>query len=472
MLETSGSLEGRRLLNGTAVAGLCRLRFRTPDTVFELAVPADVPLADLLPAVLGYAGPGVDEQGVDHDGWVLQRLGGAPLDEELSADALELHDGDDLYLRPRRDALPEVHFDDLADGVASGMRDRPDTWRPALTHHLAVGLAVAVLAGALALLLLDGPQHTRGLAAAVAGVLLLLGAVSASRAVGDAGAGTALGAMAVPYLALAGALLPTGGGAGVTGARLLAGGSAAAGAAVLAVAAVGCSAPLFLGAVLLALHVVLAGVLVLNGVTVQETAAALAVLAVVIGAFVPGICFRLSGLRLPALPRNAEELQEGIAAFPSTTVRTRSAVADGYLTSFHLALGLILTLCITVLAGAGGWAAPTLTGALSVLLLLHGRAIGSIPQRLSVLLPGVHGLALLAGGVALHQQTGGRLLLLAGLLGLAAALAIAAWTLPGRRMLPYWGRAADLLHTTAAMAVLPLALDVVGVYQALRAIAG
>ncbi|MFI9328932.1 type VII secretion integral membrane protein EccD [Kitasatospora sp. NPDC052868] len=459
-------------MNGTAVAGLCRLRFRTPDTVFELAVPVDVPLADLLPAVLGYAGPGVDEQGIEHDGWILQRLGGAPLDEELGADALGLHDGEELHLRPRREPLPEVHFDDMADGVATGMRARPDTWRPALTHHLALALAVAALAGGLALLLLPGPQHTRDLAAAVTGVLLLLGALSASRAVGDAGAGTALGAMAVPYLALAGGLLPTGGGAGATGVRLLAGGSAAAGAAVLAVAAVGCSAPLFLGTVLVALHAVLAGVLLLNGMSASEAAAALAVLAVVIGAFVPGICFRLSGLRLPALPRNAEELQEGIAPFPSSTVLSRSDVADGYLTSFHLALGLILTLCTTELAGVAGWAAPSLTAALSVLLLLHGRAVGSIPQRLAVLLPGVYGLALLFGGAVLDQPTGGRLLLLAGLLAVAAALAITAWTIPGRRLLPYWGRAADLLHSAAAIAVLPLALAVAGVYHALRAIAG
>ncbi|GGV20700.1 type VII secretion integral membrane protein EccD [Kitasatospora herbaricolor] len=459
-------------MNGTTVAGLCRLRFRTPDAVFDLAVPADVPLADLLPAVLGFAGPGLDELGVDHDGWILQRLGGAPLDEELGADALGLHDGDELHLRPRRDPLPEVHFDDMADGVATAMRARPDTWRPALTHHLALGLALSVLVGGLALLLLPGTRGSRDLAAALTGVLLLLGAASGSRAVGDAGAGTALGAAAVPYLALAGALLPTGGGDGAAGARLLAGGSAAAGAAVLAVAAVGCSAPLFLGTALVALHAVLAGALLLNGLGTSEAAAVIAVLAVVVGAFVPGICFRLSGLRLPALPRNAEELQEGIAPFPSGTVLSRSDIADDYLTSFHLALGLVLTLCTTVLAGVDGWAAAALTAALSILLLLHGRAVGSIPQRLAVLLPGVYGLALLLGGVALDQRTGGRLLLLAGLLGVAAALAITAWTVPGRRLLPYWGRAADLLHSLAAMAVLPLALAVAGVYHALRAVAG
>ncbi|MER7753281.1 type VII secretion integral membrane protein EccD [Kitasatospora sp. NPDC097643] len=458
--------------NGTAVAGLCRLRFRTPEAVLELAVPADVPLADLLPAVLDHAGPELAERGVEHDGWVLQRLGGPPLDEEQSPDALDLRDGDELQLRPRRDALPEVHFDDLADGVATGMRARPDTWRPALTHHVALALAVAVLVGGLALLLLPGPERTRALAAAVTGLLLLLGALSASRAVGDAGAGTALGAVAVPYLATAGALLPTGGGPGATGARLLAGGCAAAGAAVLALAAVGCAAPLFLGAVLLALDVTLAGVLTLNGVSWPETAAVLAVLSVVLGAFVPGLCFRLSGLRLPALPRNAEELQEGIAAVPSATVHSRSAVADGFLTAFHLALGLVLTLCLTVLAGEDDWAAKALTATLSVLLLLHGRAIGSIPQRLSVLLPGAYGPALLAGHVAAGQPTGGRLVLLVGLLWVAAALAVVSWTIPGRRLLPYWGRAADLLHTAAAVAVIPLALAVAGVYHGLRGIAG
>ncbi|MFJ2187057.1 type VII secretion integral membrane protein EccD [Kitasatospora sp. NPDC087861] len=457
---------------GTAVAGLCRLRFRTPEAVLELAVPADVPLADLLPAVLAQAGPELEEQGVEHDGWVLQRLGGPPLDEELGADALDLHDGDELYLRPRRDALPEVHYDDLADGVATGMRARSDTWRPALTHHVALGLAVAVLAGGLAVLLLPGPAQTRALAAAVTGLLLLLGALSASRAVGDAGAGTALGAMAVPYLAMAGALLPAGGGAGAVGARMLAGGCAAAGAAVLALAAVGCSAPLFLGAVLFALYVMVAGGLTLGGEGGPQVAAVLAVLAVILGAFVPGICFRLSGLRLPALPRNAEELQEGIAPVPSATVRSRSDVADGFLTAFHLALGTVLTGCVTLVAGEPGWAATTLTVTLSVLLLLHSRAIGSIPQRLSVLLPGAYGLALLLGHLALGEGTGGRLLVLVGLLALAAALAVVSWTIPGRRLLPYWGRAADLLHTAAAMAVIPLALAVAGVYHELRALAG
>lgn len=96
--------------------------------------------------MLSYAGGELAEQGLDHGGWVLQRLGDEPLDEEQSADALELRDGDTLYLRPRRAALPPVHFDDLVDGVATGVQERGDSWRPELTHHVAVAVVLLALA--------------------------------------------------------------------------------------------------------------------------------------------------------------------------------------------------------------------------------------------------------------------------------------------------------------------------------------
>jgi type VII secretion integral membrane protein EccD len=453
------------------VAGLCRLRIHGPGKAFELSVPSDVPVADLLPTIVGYAGPDLDEEAVEHGGWVLQRVGEEPLDDELACDSLGLEDGAELHLRHRRDALPPVHFDDLIDGVSTGMRERADSWRPTATHHLALGLALLALAGGLALLTLPGQDRLRTVAAAAVGVLLLLGAGSASRAVGDAGAGTALGAAAVPYLALAGALLPTGT-TDLTAARLLAGSSAAAGAAVLALAAVACSAPLFLALVAVAALGVAAGVLSLTGMPLDHTAALLAVAVVAFGAFVPGLSFRLSGLRLPALPRNAEELQENIEPFPAADVTNRTAVADGYLTAFHLATGIVCLGCLTLLAGRPGWTAPAMTAALSLLLLLHSRAVGSVPQRLAVVLPGVAGLALLVARLTASQSPYGRLLLLAGLVSLAALLAIASWTVPGRRLLPYWGRAADLLHSLTALSLLPLALGVAGVFQLVRGLNG
>jgi len=457
----------------SAIAGLCRLRFRAPETAFELAVPADVQLADLLPTVLGYAGSDLEEQGLEHGGWVLQRIGGEPLDENRTLDALELHDGDELYLRPRRRALPPVHFDDMVDGIKAGMEQRGDNWRPALTHHFALGLALFALAGGLALLAVPGPHPLRLAAASVTGMLLLLGAISAARALGDAVAGTALGAMAIPYLALAGLLIPTGEpGLALTGARLLAGSSAAAGAAVLALAAVGCSAPFFLGAVVFAVLAVIAGGLALFGLSGHDSALVVAVVVVVFGAFMPSVSFRLSGLRLPALPRNAEELQEEIEPFEAEGVLSRTAIADGYLLAFHLVVGLALTASLSVLGTGTSTGARGFSFALSVLLLLHARAIGGIWQRLSVLLPGTYGLALLFAGLAVNQSPTGRVSALAGLLAVAVMLLVVAWSVPGKRLLPYWGHAADLLHTLSALGLVPLGLWAVGVFGRVRGLGG
>ncbi|RSS83755.1 type VII secretion integral membrane protein EccD [Streptomyces sp. WAC06614] len=449
------------------------MRFHTPGADFALAVPADVPLGDLLPAVVGHAGAELPEEGIEHGGWVLQRLGGEPLDEERTPESLDLRDGDRLYLRARREALPPIDFDDLVDGIATGMSERTDSWRPALTHRLALALALAVLAGALALLALPGPHPLRVPAAVVTGALLLVGAGAAARAVGDTPAGIALGVAAVPFLALAGALLP-GGPAGpeLTGARLLAGASAAAGAAVLALATVGCAAPLFSALLVVALAGGPAGLLALAGLSAAQQAAVSAVVVVGFGGFVPALSFRLSGLRMPALPRNAEELQEDIEPFPADRVLARGRVADRYLTAFHLAGGAVAAVAVTFLALGDGAAPLAMAGTFSLLLLLHARAVGGTPARLAVLLPGAHGAALLAGRLAAGQGLHGRLLMLAGLLALTTALLVVAWTLPGRRLLPYWGRIADVVHTVAAAALLPLALLVTGVFHGLRAVGG
>jgi hypothetical protein len=107
---------------------------------------------------------------------------------------------------------------------------------------------------------------------------------------------------------------------------------------------------------------------------------------------------------------------------------------------------------------------------LSVLLLLHSRGLGNTLQRLSLVAAGVWGGALLVTDVALPAGPADRLLLAAGLLAVATALAIASWTVPGRRLVPYWGRGAELLHTATAVSLLPLALWVLGVFGRLRAL--
>lgn len=456
-------------LTDISAALLCRLTVMTPDRTVELAVPSDIVLADLLPTIVDHGGADLYERGASAGGWVLQRLGQEPLDEERTLGDLGLRDGETVHLRLRGDVLPEIHYDDLVDGLSSRLRERADSWRPVWSHHLMTGLALGSLATGLLLLLQPGPAGLRAVCAAVTAMLLLAGAAAASRAVGDVGAGASLGAAAVPYLALAGSLVPQGASSDAElGARLLAGCSAAAGAAVLAVAAVGACAPLFLATALAAALGATGGAVMLFGVPATGTAAPLILAIVLLGNFLPSLAFRLSGLKVPLLPTNTGQLQEGIDPTPDEVIAARGAVADQYLTGLYGATGLVAASCLTVLAFQTSWAPLTLAAVLCALMFTHARAIGGAWQRLAVVLPAAYGSVLLTVRWVLETDAGSRPLLLAGLLAAAAVLAITGWTLPGRRLVPYWGRAVDLLHLLFAITLVPLALLVTGLYGYLR----
>lgn len=454
--------------SGTA-NGLCRLVIRAPESAFELTVPTDVPIADLLPTVVGYAGSGMDEAGLAHGGWILQRLGGAALDEESTADTLELHHGDVLYLRPRHDGLPPVHFDDLVDGIASSLRERGDSWRPELSRRLLLAAVLALLATSLLVLALPGPSGARIIAAALVGLVLLAGAASAARAVGDRRAGTAFGLAALPFVALAAGLLPAGADPDLLGTRLLAGGAAGTGMAALAVAVVGASAAVFLAVGVATTLVAAAGLVMVLGVPLGDAAAALVVVTIVLGTLVPQAGFWLSGMRLPPLPGNSEQLQEGIEPHDAADVMSRSVVAEHYVTSLNVALAVVYVACLTGLLADRGWAADALLLVLGALALLHGRSLGSVPQRLTMMVPGGYAVVLFVVrcSIGLAPQ---RLIVVAVALLVASGLAVASWTVPGKRMLPHWGQAANLAHTLVAISVLPLVLMVVGLYHTLRGI--
>ncbi|MDW4906227.1 type VII secretion integral membrane protein EccD [Streptomyces sp. ADMS] len=459
-------------------ASLCRVTVRAPARTVDLAVPSDVSVADLLPTVIGYGGDDLEESGLEHGGWVLQRLGGPPLDPESTLDSLGLRDGEALCLRPRTEALPEVHLDDLVDGISTTMQQRPHSWSAEASRRLLHGMAVAALTLGIVFLALPGSAGwLRALVASAAGLLLLAGAGSAARAVGDSGAGSVLGLMAVPYFALAGWLLPGGelGGAdgdAVLGARLLAAAASGGGAAVLALAAVGTYPALFLGTASVAVAGALGAVLVILDLAPEQAAGVVAVVVVLFGGFVPSLSFRLSGMRMPPLPTNVQQLQQGIDPYPASDVEVRATLADGWMTAFYTAIGLICLPCLAALVTEPGLSGVLTVVALSLLLLLHSRGLGNVWQRLALTTAGVWGTALLLLVAARAAGPQDRLTLTAGLLALAATITIASWTVPGRRLLPYWGRAAELLHSLAAISLLPLVLWSMGVYGMLRGING
>ncbi|MFD7707159.1 type VII secretion integral membrane protein EccD [Streptomyces sp. NPDC059785] len=468
-------------MTDSAVAELCRLTVRAPSVSVDLAVPADVPVADLLPTLLRYVGEEAEEAGLDHAGWVLQRLGDAPLDEETTLTRAGLADGDVLYLRPHTEALPEARLDDLVDGIADTAARKLHTWHPGAARGLLLGTAVAIVLAALVLLLWPGALGSgsaRAACAAVIGLLLLAGAGSASRAVGDRLSATVLGLLVAPCLALAGWLLPGGDLTGpdaarVAGARLLAAGAAGAGGAVLALAATAVGAPALLATAVVSVAAAVAGVLFgYTGLTVPAAMALVAAVIALAAGVVAPFAFKLAGMRMPALPSSAGQLQEGIEPYAGDEVAERTELAGRWVTALFAATGTVTAATLVVLAEHPSLPEVLTAAALSLLLLLHSRGLVHIGQRLSLAVPGIWGLLLLARAWMTDSTGDLRVVVLAVMLAGAAGLVVAAWTVPGRRMLPYWGRAAEIAHTFLAVALLPLTLWVAGLFGWLRGLFG
>ncbi|NED57979.1 type VII secretion integral membrane protein EccD, partial [Micromonospora aurantiaca] len=150
----------------TATGGLSRITIVAPRTRMDLALPSDVPLADLLPTLLRYAGEDLADEGVRHGGWALSRLGGQPLDGGRTAAQLGVRDGEVLYFNPRAATAPEIVFDDVVDAVATSTTQRAGAWQVGTTRTFAVLLAASALAAGAVATLLTGPPQLPGAAAA------------------------------------------------------------------------------------------------------------------------------------------------------------------------------------------------------------------------------------------------------------------------------------------------------------------
>lgn len=450
---------------------LCRLTVCGPDRTVEVALPAHAPLADLLPTLIGYLGENLPDSGLAHGGWVLQRLGEAPLDPERSVTALGLHDGDVVHLRPGADQMPPVDFDDLIDGVATGIGQRPDRWRPETTRRVLLGLVPVSLATGLALLASQHPNPLTAIAAAATTLLLLLACGAASRAFGDALGAGLLAAAAIGYAALAGSLVPAlvaaAGTSAPLGARWLAASITATGVTALASAASGVGRHVFIGVGLAGALAGVGGAFVTVGHTTAPEAAAIILLVVVpLGAFVPATSFRLAGMRLAPLPTTPEELQADLDPEPSAEVLTRTADTDRYMTASYAGLGSVAASCLAVLALDGhGLPALLTTGDAIALLLLHSRVLVSARQRLSAIVPAVLGAVLLIASNVVHSALPVLLAWLVALLTVTVLLYVGAHTLPGKRLLPYWGRIGDIAQSTCALALLPLSLWLFDAYE-------
>ncbi|MDQ7909377.1 type VII secretion integral membrane protein EccD [Phytohabitans sp. ZYX-F-186] len=459
-------------LTSRRIAAPVRLRFVLGARAVDLALPGEVPLADVLPAVLPQLSPDAPDRGAEHDGWVVQRLGEPPLDEERTAAELNLLDGEALHLRPRAEQLPPIDFDDLVDGVAEQARTSPHRWTVPRTRWMLLVFGGLLLGAGLVPLALAGPAGVRATVAAATAVLLLAAAGLVSRAVPDAQTGTLLAGAATAYAAVGGWL----------GADVLAPHSAVPVRASLAVLAalvvlaaglalVGDSALLFTGALVCAGCLAVPAVLsAAGGLAAQSAAACGLVVTLVVTVLLPPAAFRLGGLELPLLPGKPEQLAENIEPAPYQVVVERGPAGLAYLAALTVGVGVAQTVVAGVLVAPGGRWPMILAVAVAALLFMRARHLTGTVARWAIMVPAA-GLVLfdLVRYAADRSDLVRAAVVAPVAVAVAGALLTAAATLPGRRLRPYWGRAVDILEIVIAVALVPLLGAVLGVYQMVRA---
>lgn len=454
-----------------AVGGidLCRITVSGPERRADLAIPATVTLGELLPLVVRHVAADAAADGA----WVLQRLGGPPLDFGVTAESLDLREGEVLYLSPQTTPLPELEFDDVSVGVAHAVAARADHWRPAFSRLLllaASGLVAAAFAVGTAGV---RPVAVQALCYGLATVVLALGAVLGSRLADDRVTGIAAGLGACAFAVLTGFAARHGASGLFTLDRrtLMIAGCATAAVAVL-VAAVGRLPVDVFGAVAgTALCAAVGGAAAqafhLSALTVA------ALLATVLYAATTAnlkIALRVAQIRVALLPRTAEELQQDLDPAPQADVTARTARAVVHLNALFITCSLVYATAVAQAVREPGWIGWTFGGVFGVAVLLRARGLNLAWQRVPVALSGVAGICLVVLTLVRQESPTGRAPALIALLACVGVLLVAARMLPGRRLLPAWGQLADRLEMVTAIAVVPLLLQLFHAYARFRAL--
>ncbi|SCG78201.1 type VII secretion integral membrane protein EccD [Micromonospora echinaurantiaca] len=464
--------------------GLARVTISAPQRRVDVALPEQVPLAELLPEVLRHAGEGLADNGERHGGWVLRRTDGAVLTTAQALLPQGVRDGEVLHLVPARAEWPELEYDDVVEAIADGARRRGGAWSPGATRAAVLAGAAVPLAVGLLAVLAGGPAGGAGWpAAAVVALLLTLAGTVASRAHGDGPVGATLGGYALPYAAAAGALAvssddPVGPLAPVRwlGApELLAGSVALLLGSVLGLVGIATRLRVFVAGAVVGVGGALAA---LGGLPLDPAGTAAVLLCVLVFAVgaVPLLAIRLGKVPLPpiTLPTAAPGDDADRARDLPDRGRVYAAVArtEEMLTGMLLGHAVLAAAAALVLGVAGGTAGRVLVAVAGAVLLLRSRLFVALRHRVPTVVAGLAGYAVLGAVLAARSAPAGRLVLVAGGLALALLAVAAGSTYARRPVSPYLGRLADLTDTALVVSVVPVACAVLDLYERARGLLG
>jgi type VII secretion integral membrane protein EccD len=469
---------------GQSATGYCRVTVVAADRRIDVALPDDLPVADLRAHVLHLSGQTQAEG--EPVGFHLLRADGTVLDGGLSLSAQRVLDGELLALRPYADSLPPVVYDDVVDAIATAVDRDNRRWNDSLMRAagLAAGAVLLTMMG-FVLWFADPVRHNMhslpGVLAGVTGVVLTAFAGVRARAYDDRASAVALGLAALPHLLIAGSgIIAPDAGEGAGRLQFLVGCITVLVAAVVLIALLPYGDAPFVGAAVLAV----AGSIGTFGVIAADSpprsaAAVAAVCAVALVGFLPGWSARFA--RLPIGFRTPGEAGDTRVDYQRIAAQARRG--------HELLLGLVIG-CSAVVVGAVavlGFAdalwAQLLALAAGVATLLRARLFRYSAQVAALLAAGTVALGLLVLGLALNPPVSALVAMLRGdhgpidsrtiWIGAATAAGAALFTaialiVPRKGVSLFWGRALDITEGAILLSLVPLALAVLKTYAKVR----
>lgn len=459
------------MATGTTV--FSRVTVVAPRTRIDVALPAGVAVADLLPMLLEMAKETTPDGGARHGGWCLAKLGDVPLDPSRTLASLGVVDGELLQLRRRTENPPPALYDDVVDAIAESS---PDSYRP-WTKQTAN--RIGYLAGALALIvaaitvLMTGPLFggsqvgaavTAG-ASAIAAVAL--GAVIA-RGYQQETAGVLIAAAGgLPMAFISGLYIVP----GSTGrASLLLASALVLIVASAAIMLIGAGVTTFVAAGTAAMIGVVAfaiGTLIAHpaeGIAAGTAAVSLAGLSML-----PRLTIQLARLPLPNVPGSAEDLKEDTGFPDYRSIERRAGLAHEYMTGMIIGCGVAGAIAAIIIAGKGDVWSVSMAIAATLVLLLRARTYANGSQAIALLATGMLAAAGIMTGWLLGSNTVDRLLWVFGSLVLLAAAALVLGVIfPEQRFSPPLRRTVEIIEAICIAVLLPLALAVMNLYGTIR----
>ncbi|MGF1430750.1 type VII secretion integral membrane protein EccD [Kitasatospora sp. LaBMicrA B282] len=481
-------------MTSNAATGFCRVTVVAPDSRIDVALPEDVPLADVYPEVLRLSGQ-TQAEGAP-TGFHLVRRDGTVLDSGLPLNAQQVRDGDLLSLRPFAESLPPAVYDDVADAIASAVEADRRFWSPDLMRAFGLtgaGLLIVLLGFALWFADLRHDMHgLPGVLSGVTAVVLVAFAGVRARVYRDDTAALTLGIGALPHALIAGtgilAVAHSYDGPGRL--QFLAGCATVLVVSVLLVGLLPEKDSVFVAAAVLSAGGTLAtfAAVLMPGTPADHIAAVAGVAALAAVGFLPALSARFA--RLPvgfsAPGQTRTRASRGLDETERAEAVQYERIAHQARRGHEVLVGLVGG-CAAVIVGACTVLGFTdrmfpqlLALALGISTMLRARLFRYTAQVFSLTVAGLLGLALLILGLSLHTPLSIlratsttavdlRTIWLGGSIALGAALLVAiGLVVPRLGVSPFWGRILDLVDSLLLMSLVPLALAVLDIYSLVR----